>query len=141
MRGLPPRLLDSARRRVKARQAVVAAALLAAARLADANRPLPLDLCLFKHVTGRPCPTCGLTRAFCHAAQGHWAQSVVYHPLGPPLALAVAGWMAWSAAEAWRGRPALDRLRGRVGTVVLAGAFVLTLAAWIARLVSGQAAV
>lgn len=137
MTGAPPRLLDSARRRAMAWQATVLAALLVGARLVNPGRPLPFDVCLFKHVTGLPCPTCGMTRALCYAVRGDWAQSVACHPLGPLVALALVAWMCWSAAEAFRGRPMLDSFGGRLGNALLVGGFALSLVTWIVRLVEG----
>jgi hypothetical protein len=134
----PPRLLEASRRRARAGQAVVMAAALLGARLADAGRPLPFDVCAFKHFTGRPCLTCGLTRALCHAVRGDWAQSLAYHPAGPLLALALFAWMLWSAAEALRGQPLDEALRRRLGNALLAAGFALSLVAWIARLAGGS---
>ncbi len=134
MTGVPPRLLDPGRRRARAWQAGAIAAVLLGARLADASRPLPFEVCGFKHLTGRPCLTCGLTRALCHAVRGDWTQSVAYHPAGPFLALALFVWMLWSAAEAYRGQPIQEALRGRLGNALLAAGFALSLVVWIVRL-------
>ncbi len=133
----PPRLLEGWRRRGLAVQAAVLGAVLLGARLADADRPLPFDVCVFKHFTGRPCLACGLTRSLCHAVRGDWAQSVAYHPAGPLLAAALLVWMLWSAAEALRGEPIQDALRARAGNAVLATGFALSLVVWIVRLVEG----
>jgi Protein of unknown function (DUF2752) len=133
----PPRLLDPGRRGARAWQAGAIAVALLGARLANPDRPLPFDVCAFKHLTGRPCPTCGLTRAVCHAVRGDWAQSVAYHPAGPLVALALVAWMVWSAAEAYRGQPLEEALRGRLGNALLAAGAVLSLAAWVVRLTTG----
>jgi len=37
-----------------------------------------------------PCPTCGMTTAFAHAADGHFLQSFKTQPLGTVIALGVA---------------------------------------------------
>jgi hypothetical protein len=134
----PPRLLDAGRRRARAWQAGTIAAVLLGARLVVASRPLPFEVCGFKHLTGLPCPTCGLTRALCCAVHGDWAQSLAYHPAGPLLALALFAWMLWSAAEAGRGRPMQEALRGRLGDVLLAAGFALSLGVWIVRLTGGS---
>jgi hypothetical protein len=42
---------------------------------------LPVSVCLFKTVTGIPCPFCGLTRAFTHSIHGDFQKAFVFHPL------------------------------------------------------------
>ena len=44
-------------------------------------------ICLFKNVTGLPCPGCGLTHSFCALGKGDVAGAFGYHQLGPPLFL------------------------------------------------------
>ncbi len=133
----PPRLLDGARRRALAWQAVVLGAVLLGARLVNASRPLPFEVCAFKHLTGRPCLGCGMTRALCHALHGDWAQSVSYHPAGPLLAATLLAWTAWSAAEAISGRPIQEVLRRRAGKVALASGLGVSLVIWVVRLAEG----
>ncbi len=132
----PPRLFDSARRRSKAWQAAVLAALLSVAALTDPNRPLPFDVCLFNRLTGLPCPTCGMTRAVCHAVRGHWTRSVATHPAGLILAVGLVGWLLWAAAEAWRGGPIAEVLRRRLARALIAAGVVVSGVFWIAQLVS-----
>lgn len=137
MIGAPPRLLDAGRRRARAWQAGTIAVVLLGARLAVSSRPLPFEVCGFKHLTGLPCPTCGLTRALCCAVHGDWAKSVGYHPAGPLLALALFAWMAWSAAEAYRGQPIQEAFRGRLGNVLLIAGGAFSLGVWIVRVTAG----
>lgn len=41
----------------------------------------PVELCLFKRVTGLPCPTCGFTRGALSFLHGHIVQGWLYNPL------------------------------------------------------------
>ncbi|MHC4666369.1 MAG: DUF2752 domain-containing protein, partial [Planctomycetota bacterium] len=41
----------------------------------------PLSLCLFKRVTGVPCPTCGFTRGALCVLRGQVGQAWLYNPL------------------------------------------------------------
>jgi hypothetical protein len=53
-------------------------------------------LCLFKNVTGIPCPSCGVTRSVFMVIQGEWMQALMLNPLGfiALLFLVVSpGWM------------------------------------------------
>ena len=56
-------------------------------------------LCPFYWLTGRPCPLCGITRAFCALAKGHWAQAIHFHALSP-LAFAMLFSLFWRTR--WR---------------------------------------
>ncbi len=55
--------------------------LLAAARLLPA-RLFTWYRCPFRHVTGLPCPTCGVTRATLHAVRSDWLGALELNPLG-----------------------------------------------------------
>ncbi len=131
----PPRLLDAIARRSNARQAALIAALLGAAALTDPTHPLPFDVCVFHTLTGLPCPTCGMTRAVCQAVHGHWAQSVAWHPAGVMLAVGLAGWMLWAAAEAWRGQPIAEALRRRLAKALLIAGVAVSGVFWLRQLI------
>lgn len=129
----PPKLLGSNARRSRANQAAVLAVGLMAAAGVDPDRPLPFDVCAFKYLLGFPCPTCGLTRAMCHALHGDWAVSIGYHPAGILLAAALIGWMLWSLAEAVRGQPVAEVARGRLSASMVSVGVVASIAAWAVR--------
>ena len=63
-----------------------------------------IQLCVFRLITGVPCPGCGMTHAILHGFQGHWARSYHAHPLGLPL---LAVWTLWIL------HGARNRIRGR----------------------------
>ncbi len=44
-------------------------------------------LCLFKILSGLPCPLCGLAHSFCAIAKGDFVASFSFNLLGPPLFL------------------------------------------------------
>ena len=99
-------------------------------------------LCPFRLMTGLPCPTCGLTRAFCFLAHGRIAESLQYHWLGAPLilfAVVCFGASLWDLAlgrdvlgEWWL---AIDRSVGMLLWPVIA--FQAARLGWL--FVSGQA--
>lgn len=129
----PPRFLAAAERRTRIRTSGVLTALLAAGVFVNPSRPLPIDLCLLKAWTGLSCPTCGLTRAVCHALQGDWGASLGLHPAGILVVVALVGWVTWMSLEAWRGQALW--LSGRRTLAKLAGAAiaVTSIAGWILR--------
>lgn len=74
-----------------------------------AYRPLAFKgppLCVFKNVTGVPCPGCGLTRATCSLLHGEVATSLRMHQLALPvlayLGILWLGKVAVHLGAAWK---------------------------------------
>ena len=89
--------------------------------------------CLFRAVSGEPCPFCGLTHSVMALGDGDIGLSLALHPLGmAALALAVLVLVAVAVAFARR-----RRVGWRRGTVVAGGAVVVT--AWTFTLIGGGA--
>ena len=61
-----------------------------------------LRLCPFYWLTARPCPLCGITRAFFALAKVHWTQAIQFHALSP-----LAFVMLFSIFWKWRWRTQL----------------------------------
>ncbi len=115
--------------------------LFAALLVASALLPLPRNnaiaglpsVCAFHHLTGLPCPGCGLTRAWVSMAHGQLVSAFVWHPLGPLLfssALVYTFWSAWTAfCRPPFPLPMKLQVRAIVGiTVVMFGFWALRLA-------------
>jgi hypothetical protein len=47
------------------------------------------EICLFKKITGMPCPSCGSTHALVYLLQGKFGDAFAANPLGIVLALAL----------------------------------------------------
>lgn len=129
----PPRLLAAAERTTRIRTSGVLTALLAAGMFVDPSRPLPIDLCLLKSLTGLACPTCGLTRAVCHVLQGDLAGSLAFHPAGILVVTSSIGWIAWMSLEASRGQALWIGGRRTLARFAGAGIAAMSLVGWIAR--------
>jgi hypothetical protein len=69
--------------------ALLATAYLAYARLLPWLPAVPV--CLFRRLTGRRCPLCGLTHGLNHALRGDLAAARAAHPLAVPAAAALGG--------------------------------------------------
>lgn len=95
---------------------------------------LGLPACGFLRLFGRPCPACGLTTAFAHAARFSLHASLAAHPLGALLfagvcalgARALLGMCGLGNFAAFCARPVWPRL-------ALSTALAL-FAAWVVRL-------
>jgi hypothetical protein len=80
------------------------AALLAVFSLYSPPAEPSLRLCGFLWLTGLPCPLCGMTRALCALAKGHWQTALSFHPLSPlAMAMLLAACFAPSrvSSRAW----------------------------------------
>jgi hypothetical protein len=55
----------------------------AGAYLYNQGYRVPLLQCPILHLTGIPCPTCGMTRSFMAIAQGDFSLAIQHHLLGP----------------------------------------------------------
>lgn len=93
------------------------------------------DTCAWIQLTGQPCPSCGMTRSFAHAARLHFGQSWWYNPGGLTL-------FFWITAAGFVGAVRLitrdpEKLRpppNVLMTWVLSWAFGLYALPWVLRL-------
>jgi hypothetical protein len=72
--------------------------------LAETHRQLGLPECNFKHLTGYPCPSCGMTSSFALAVRGDFWHSVQANFVGTLLVLGCLAFIPWAAASALTGR-------------------------------------
>jgi hypothetical protein len=99
--------------------------LLASALLTPDGLP-PVELCLFYRVTGLPCPSCGLTRAFCAISHGDWAAAWRFNPFAFPLYAGVVATPLWAVWKWYHPQRALltsgaCRIAARVTLLLLVG--------------------
>lgn len=113
----------------------VAAVLLAALQFvpvrADGSIGGVGDICPFRHLTGLPCPLCGMTRSLLCFFQGDWHASLLWHPLGPLLGIGVvSGFCAWiiSGSRLKTLAAKLPRFCGILVILLFAGCWALRLA-------------
>jgi len=60
------------------------------------------SVCLFKEVTGLPCPSCGTTRSLLLLMNGEFRASLLMNPLGLLLAAAIVVIPVWIAVDVLR---------------------------------------
>jgi hypothetical protein len=120
------------------------AALLAVARCLEpdprgfgTHTQLGLPPCAFATVTGRRCPTCGMTTSFSWFARGRFDRSWRANPAGSLLAPTCLVLIPWLLVGAARGRPVGVRsLEGPLITLVVT-AVAVSLFFWTFRLILG----
>lgn len=101
---------------------------------------LGLPSCNFVALTGKPCPSCGMTTSFALLVRGDVRASLRANWVGTTLAVFWAGLLVWAVASGLAGNMFLiPHGRGElVLTLVVGGFLVLMLGRWIGVLLSGQ---
>jgi hypothetical protein len=99
---------------------------------------LPLTLCLFKGLTGLPCPTCGSTRTLGRLVALDFAGALAMNPLATAGAAVVAAWALADLALLPGGRALGVEVAPRLARALRWGALVLFLANWAYLLTSGR---
>lgn len=155
-RPRPDRAAEAARTRRVVRAALIAVAVALAGVFAAALRIHPYDEdgnprtmsthtqlgmppCNFVALTGKPCPSCGMTTSFALLVRGDVVASMRANWVGSVICVLWAATLVWAAASGVWGRPLfVPPGRGELIFTVIAGAaLVLMLARWAAVLMGG----
>ena len=126
---------------VRARAALAAAVAGAVLGLSMVARPADDGFvwCMFRRVTSLPCPSCGMTRAFCALGHGELERAAEYN-LAAPLVYAVTCFvLALALVELAAGRALLAPLWRRVRKAAFAVAVLALALAWIVGLATRAA--
>jgi hypothetical protein len=88
----------------------------------------PVQLCLFKRLTGIPCPTCGFTRGVISLLGGHITQAWLCNPL---LYFVLALFLAATAVQVIWARSIRINLTGKERSAAWILGVLLFIANWI----------
>ena len=99
---------------------------------------IPLTLCVFKGLTGLPCPTCGSTRALGRLFALDFAGALAMNPFTALVAVLVAGWAVADLALLPRRRALGLDVPEHFGFFLRVGALVLFLANWVYLIAAGR---
>lgn len=87
--------------------------------------------CVFKGLTGIPCPTCGTTRSVVYLSQGDAANALVMNPLATLGLMAAVAYFFYSVITLLFNLPKLSfLLTNREKTAIRSGVIMLFLAQW-----------
>jgi hypothetical protein len=99
---------------------------------------LPVTLCVFKGLTGLPCPTCGSTRTLARLFALDFGGALTMNPFMTLVAVVVA---AWAVADLvlLPARRALDvSVAPRLGLALRVSALILFLTNWVYLMAAGR---
>ena len=71
--------------------------------------PDGLGACMFRNVTGIPCPSCGSTRSVLAILKGEWQGAMLLNPLGYAVAAGLIAVPIWIAVDLVTGNRSLHR--------------------------------
>ena len=108
-------------------------------RTMSTHTQLGMPPCNFVVLTGKPCPSCGMTTSFALLVRGDVIASARANWVGSVICVLWAATLVWAVASGIRGKPLFVRPgRGELAFTVIVGAvLVLMLARWAAVLISG----
>jgi Protein of unknown function (DUF2752) len=96
----------------------------------SSHEQLGLPACNFVRLTGKPCPSCGMTTSFALLAHGDVANSLRANYVGTALAVFCVLLVPWNLFCAWRGRYLFIRSAERALLVVVGMFLFLMLLRW-----------
>lgn len=100
---------------------------------------LGLPPCAFARLTGRPCPTCGMTTAFAWSVRGRFVRAWQANPVGSLLAPACLVMIPWLLGSAALARPWGCRTLEQPLTLLVVATVASCLLAWTIRLLLRRA--
>lgn len=99
---------------------------------------LPVAFCVFKGLTGLPCPTCGSTRALARLFGLDPAGALAMNPFTTLVAAVIAAWALVDLLLIPRGRALRVGVSPRLGRALRLAAFTLFFANWIYLMLAGR---
>jgi hypothetical protein len=100
------------------------------ARRMETHMQLGLPECTFKHVTGLPCPSCGMTTSFALTMRGDLSDAVRANSVGVVLALTLLAAIPWCIASVLFRRTLFVQSAERALMVFVIGLLSLMLVRW-----------
>jgi hypothetical protein len=112
------------------------------ALMADPLEHASVEVCLFKHITNIPCPSCGSTRALLLLIHGEVWKSLAMNPLGVIIAGMLSVTPLWILFDLAAGKQTLPVFYKRMEVFLVkpgiaAPLIVLVLINWIWNIVKG----
>jgi hypothetical protein len=108
-----------------------------------ASHPFVPSLCLFKDLTGIPCPSCGTTRSLVALIHGNLKEALEINPLGLIIAIALVVVPLWIITDMLKKSDSLYRLYNKMENVFSSNKWVSVTAVlilvinWVWNIIKG----
>lgn len=90
------------------------------------------SVCVFKNLTGYPCPGCGMTRSTISLFKGHFIQSIMWNPLAIIVNIMAITALIWMVYDLIIKKPSFDKFsKIKLHPVYLIIIALIVLANWI----------
>jgi hypothetical protein len=99
---------------------------------------IPLTFCVFKGLTGLPCPTCGSTRTLGRLFALDFAGALAMNPFTTLVAVVVGAWALADLALLPRKKALGLEISPRLGFALRVAALVLLLVNWLYLVAAGR---
>jgi len=99
---------------------------------------LPITVCMFKGLTGLPCPTCGSTRAAARLFDLDLPGAMAMNPLAALVAVVIAAWAVADLALLPSRRSLRIELSPRLRYLLRAAILIAFFANWVYLLAAGR---
>lgn len=99
------------------------------------HQQLGLPACLMLTLTGIPCPSCGLTTSFSHAAHLDFSQAMHVQPFGLLIFIMMAASIPISILIMTRQKPFSHLLFSRSANLIMYGLLSLYIVSWIYKII------
>jgi len=100
------------------------------ALLMGTHEQLGFPPCNFMILTGKPCPSCGMTTSFALMVRGDFENALGANPVGSALAFFLMFVLPWGLASLWFGKTLFIRSIELTGLIVLALFVGIALLRW-----------
>ncbi len=95
-------------------------------------------VCIYKNITGYPCPGCGTTRGTISLFKGDFLQSLMWNPLAIVVNIMAITALIWMVYDLITNQPSFDKISKRkVHPVYIVIIGIIVLANWIWNIKKG----
>ena len=100
------------------------------------SAPQKFSLCLFYNLTGLPCPSCGMTRAFISLGHGDIHSAVLFNPASIPVY--IAAWIGFIMAlfQTVSGKKFIEIIWNKHRKILFPMILTMMAFVWIYKLIS-----